>query len=405
MTKKICVVTGSRAEYGLLRWVIDGLHNSPDLDLQIIATGMHLSPEFSSTWKLIETDGYNVDWKVEMLLSSDSAVGIGKSMGLGLIGFADAFDRLRPDLVVILGDRFEMLAAASAALVANLPVAHLHGGELTRGAYDDAIRHAITKMSYLHFTAAEEYRQRVIQLGEAPERVWNVGGFGLDGVLRVPRLDRTELEGSLGFKMGLRNLLVTFHPETATGARPTAQMAELLAALEEIDAHVIFTMPNADSDSRALFAMIEDFVARHPVRACCHVSLGQRRYLSALAHVDGVVGNSSSGLIEAPALKKGTVNIGARQDGRLRAASVIDCPAQRSAIAAAIARLYDHRFAAGLVDLVNPYGDGGASERTVAAIEAWTPGAPPKRFFDLPMALAASAKPCPAPLSAAKQGI
>jgi GDP/UDP-N,N'-diacetylbacillosamine 2-epimerase (hydrolysing) len=385
--KKVCVLTGSRAEYGLLRWVIDGLNRSSGCELQVIATGMHLSPEFGSTWRMIEADGYRIDWKVEMLLSSDSAVGITKSMGLAMIGFADAFDHLRPDLVVILGDRFEMLAAASAATIANVPIAHLHGGELTVGAYDDQIRHAITKMSHLHFTAAEPYRQRVIQMGELPERVWNVGGFGLDGVLRLDRMDRAELETSLGWTFGARNLLVTFHPETATGNSAATQMAELLAALEQTDAHLIFTMPNADTDGRTLFALVNDFVDRHPRRACAHVSLGQRRYLSALALVDGVVGNSSSGLIEAPALGKGTVNIGARQDGRLRAASVIDCPAERTAIAAAIARLYEPQFKAGLVDLVNPYGDGGASSRTVAAIEAWTVGPASKRFFDVPVML------------------
>ncbi|WP_417464346.1 UDP-N-acetylglucosamine 2-epimerase [Kordiimonas sp.] len=382
--KKVCVLTGSRAEYGLLRWVIEGLDKSDSCQLQLIATGMHLSPEFGSTWQVIEADGYKIDWKVEMLLGSDSAVGITKSMGLGMTGFADALDHLKPDLAVILGDRFEMLAAAAAAMIANVPIAHLHGGELTEGLYDDPIRHAITKMAHLHFAAAEPYRQRIIQMGEAPGRVWNVGGFGLDSILKLDRMDRAELEASLDFRLGERNLLVTFHPETATGVSAQAQMTELLAALEAADAHLIFTMPNADTEGRVLFSMIEDFVAAHPDRACAHVSLGQRRYLSALAHVDGVVGNSSSGLIEVPAFAKGTVNIGARQDGRLRAASVIDCAATRDAISDAINRLYAPDFQATLEGLVNPYGDGGASERTVRVIEDWTPGPAPKRFVDLP---------------------
>jgi GDP/UDP-N,N'-diacetylbacillosamine 2-epimerase (hydrolysing) len=384
---KVCVLTGSRAEYGLLRWVIDGLSKSRKCKLQIIATGMHLSPEFGLTWRQIEEDGYRIDWKVEMLLGSDSAVGISKSMGVGMMGFADAYAHLRPDLVVILGDRFEMLTAASAALIATVPIAHLHGGELTCGAYDDQIRHAITKMSLLHFTAAEEYRQRVIQMGESPERVWNVGGFGLDSVLRLPRMNRSELEASLGFALGARNLLVTFHPETATGSSPEAQMTELLAALEQLDSHLIFTMPNADTGGRALFAQIENFVARNPQRACAHISLGQTRYLSALALVDGVVGNSSSGLIEAPAFRKGTINIGARQDGRLRAASVIDCVAERSAIARAINQLYASDFKERLTGLLNPYGDGGASARTVSLIEQWTTRPASKRFVDVAFTL------------------
>lgn len=383
--KRVCVVTGSRAEYGLLRWVMQGLKDSSVCELQTVVTGMHLSPEFGSTWQMIAADGFAIDWKVEMLLGSDSAVAVTKSIGLAMTGFADAFDHLAPDLVVVLGDRFEILAAASAALIAGIPIAHLHGGELTEGAYDDAIRHALTKMSNLHFTAAEPYRKRVIQMGEDPDKVWCVGGFGLDGVMELDRMSRLELEDSLGMKLSESSLMVTFHPETASGADPRAQMTELLAALENRREHLIFTMPNADNESRALFAMIEEFVARHPKRACAHVSLGQQRYLSALAQVDAVVGNSSSGLIEAPAFGKGTVNIGARQDGRLRAPSVVDCAATCSDITAALARVLDPAFRASLKGQVNPYGDGGASARTVAAIEAWDPDGRSKRFFDLPM--------------------
>lgn len=386
--KRVCVVTGSRAEYGLLRWVMQGLQDSDHCQLQIVVTGMHLSPEFGSSWQAIVEDGFAIDWKVDMLLGSDDAVGVTKSMGLATIGFADAFAHLSPDLLVILGDRFEILAAASAALIAGIPIAHLHGGELTEGAYDDAIRHALTKMAHLHFTAAESYRDRVIQMGEDPARVWCVGGFGLDGVMRLDRMTRPELEESLGLSLGERALMVTFHPETASGASPREQMVELLAALEETAAQLVFTMPNADNNGRVLFGLIEEFVARHPGRACVHTSLGQRRYLTALAEVDAVVGNSSSGLLEAPAFGKGTVNIGARQDGRLRAASIVDCPADRGAIAQAISQVLTPEFRAAVKDQENPYGDGGASARTVAAIEDWlgaraAPG--PKYFHDLPV--------------------
>lgn len=385
--KSVCVITGSRAEYGLLRWIMQGLQDSEHCRLQTVVTGMHLSPEFGSTWQAIADDGFSIDWKVDMLLGSDSAVGVTKSMGLAIVGFADAFAHLEPDLVVILGDRFEILAAASAALLAGIPIAHLHGGELTEGAYDDAIRHALTKMAHLHFTAAEPYRARVIQMGEDPARVWCTGGFGLDGVVKLGRMTRPELEESLGLSLGEQALMITFHPETASGASPRAQMTELLAALEETAAQLIFTMPNADNEGRVLFAMIEDFVARHPDRSCVHTSLGQRRYLSTLAQVDAVVGNSSSGLIEAPAFGKGTVNIGARQDGRLRAASVLDCAAERGAIVQAIAQVLTPEFRAGLAEQTNPYGEGGASARTVAIIEDWLAGSAepgPKCFYDLP---------------------
>ena len=385
--KRVCVVTVSRAEYGLLRWVMQGFQDSVHCQLQTVVTGMHLSPEFGSTGQAILDDGFAIDWQVDMLLGSDSAVGVTKSMGLATIGFADAFAHLAPDLVVILGDRFEILAAASAALIAGIPIAHLHGGEVTEGAYDDAIRHAITKMAHLHFTAAEPYRARVIQMGEDPARVWCVGGFGLDGVIKLDRMTRPELEESLGLSLGKRALMITFHPETASGASPRAQMAELLAALEETEAQLVFTMPNADNEGRVLFEMIEDFVARHPGRACVHTSLGQRRYLSALAEVDAVVGNSSSGLLEVPAFGKGTLNIGTRQDGRLRAHSVVDCAAERSAIVQGIAQVLAPTFRAAIKDQSNPYGDGGASARTVAAIENWLAEelvSGQKRFIDLP---------------------
>ena len=310
MKRKICVITGTRAEYGLLRRVVQGIQDDPELTLQIIATGMHLSPEFGLTYQVIEQDGFKIDRKVEILTSSDTPVGIAKSMGLGLIGFADALHDLHPDLMLVLGDRFEIFSAVSAALVAGIPVAHLHGGEATEGSIDEALRHSITKMSHLHFVAAEEYRQRVIQLGEHPDRVFLVGGLGADTIKHMQLLDRKALEQSLGLQLGEKSLLVTFHPVTLEAGTAADQMAELLAALDALpNTHLIFTMPNADTHGRILIRMIEQFVAQH-ANARAYVSLGQLRYLSCLSHVDGVVGNSSSGLLEAPSFQKGTINIG-----------------------------------------------------------------------------------------------
>lgn len=386
MTRKICVITGTRADYGLLRWVMQGIKDDHSLTLQIIATGMHLSPEFGLTYREIEGDGFELDRKVEMLTSSDTPVGIAKSMGLGLIGFADALSELHPDLIVIIGDRFEILAAAAAALIARIPVAHLHGGEKTEGAFDEALRHSITKMSHLHFVAAEEYRQRVIQLGEQPERVFLVGGMGIDNIKRLKLLSRTQLESSLEIKFGKKNLLITYHPVTLETATAADQMEELLAALAELkDTQLIFTLPNADTDGRVLIRMVEQFVAKH-ANARAFSSLGQLRYLSCISHVDGVVGNSSSGLIEVPSFKKGTINIGERQRGRLQAASVISCDPSRQSIASAIARLYSLAFQQTLAQVVNPYGEGGASERVLEVIKnSSLEHIVKKAFCDLPV--------------------
>jgi GDP/UDP-N,N'-diacetylbacillosamine 2-epimerase (hydrolysing) len=383
MTRKICVITGTRAEYGLMRWVMQGIKDDSELTLQIIATGMHLSPEFGLTYREIEKDGFQIDRKVEMLTSSDTPVGIAKSMGLGLIGCADALNELKPDLIVVLGDRFEIFAAVAAALVARIPVAHLHGGEATEGLIDEAIRHSITKMSHLHFVAAEEYRQRVIQLGEQPERVFLVGGLGIDSIKRMKLLERVELEASLDFKLGQKNLLITFHPVSLETATAVNQMEELLAALAELkNTQLIFTLPNADTDGRAVMKMVEQFVAQHP-NARAYTSLGQLRYLSCIAQVDGVVGNSSSGLAEVPSFKKGTINIGDRQRGRLQAASVINCEPTRQSIVAALKRLYFADFQEGLSQVLNPYGEGGASEKIITSIKsAALEDVLKKRFYD-----------------------
>jgi GDP/UDP-N,N'-diacetylbacillosamine 2-epimerase (hydrolysing) len=382
--RKICVVTGTRAEYGLLRWVMEGIRNSTKLDLQVIATGMHLSPEFGLTYREIEKDGFRIDRKVEMLLSSDTPVGIAKSMGLCSVGFADAFQELNPDLIVILGDRFELFSAVSVAMVSRIPVAHLHGGEATEGLIDESIRHSITKMSHLHFVAAEEYKKRVIQLGEQPDRVFNVGGLGIDNILKLRLLDRTELENSIKFKLGSKNLLITFHPVTLENSTSAQQMGELLSALNKLDnTNLIFTMPNSDTDGRVLFKIIEEYVSSN-IKSVVITSLGQLRYLSCLKHVDGVIGNSSSGLLEVPTFKIGTINIGDRQRGRLKAISVIDCEPNEPSISSAIKMLYSADYQNGLTTVKNPYGCGGASESIVNILnDVSLDGLLKKRFYNL----------------------
>ena len=385
MNRKICVVTGTRADYGLLRWVMQGIKDDADLKLQIIATGMHLSPEFGLTYKAIKADGFEIDRKVEMLTSSDTPAGIAKSMGLGMIGFADVLNELNPDLIVVLGDRFEIFSAVATALVARIPVAHLHGGETTEGAFDEAFRHSITKMAHLHFVAADEYKQRVIQLGEQPECVFLVGGLGIDNIKRLKLLERNALEADLGFKLGKKNLLITFHPVTLEKASAVTQMQALLATLAKLeDIQLIFTMPNADTDGRTLIKMVEEFASQH-ANAHTFTSLGQLRYLSCVAQVDGVVGNSSSGLAEVPSFKKGTINIGDRQRGRLQATSIINCEPTQKSITDAISILYSPSFQEDLSQVRNPYGEGGASEKVVHTLKSINiKNIVKKAFYNLP---------------------
>jgi UDP-hydrolysing UDP-N-acetyl-D-glucosamine 2-epimerase len=365
--RKICVVTGSRADYGLLQWVMKGIELDPELILQVIATGMHLSPEYGSTYRAIEADGFNIDAKVETLLSSDTPVGIAKALGLGVMGCAEALERLQPDILVLLGDRFEILAAAQAALIARIPVAHIAGGDSTEGAFDEAIRHSITKMAQLHFVTNENAARRVRQLGEHPERVFCVGSPGLDQIKQLALLNRAELQRLLEFDFRERNILVTFHPVTLDEQPSETQFWELLSALGTLGARtgIILTRPNADNGGKALSQMIDGFTALHP-NARAYTSLGQLGYLSTLAQVDAVVGNSSSGLYEAPSFRKPTVNIGNRQKGRMQAQSVLNCAPE----AAEIRRAIESAFTLDCRNVVNPYGDGESSPRIVAALKA-----------------------------------
>jgi GDP/UDP-N,N'-diacetylbacillosamine 2-epimerase (hydrolysing) len=383
--RKICVVTGSRAEYGLLCWLMKSIKEDLKLELQIVATGTHLSPEFGLTYREIENDGFKIDKKVELLLSSDTATAVAKSTGLGVIGFADAFADLRPDIVIVLGDRFECLAAAIAALFARLPIGHIHGGETTEGAFDEAIRHSITKMAWWHFVAAEEYQNRVIQLGEDPKRVYLVGGLGVDGIKKSRLLGRPELEKSLGIHFGTRNLLVTYHPVTLEKDTAQLQFAALLGCLAKLeDTKIIFTLSNADTGGRAINGMIHAFVETYPSMAKAFTSMGQLNYLSTLQFVDAVVGNSSSGLMEAPTFKIGTINMGDRQRGRLKADSVIDCAPNERAIRNALKRLYSRNFREKLSMVRNPYGDGNATEKILEILKTEPiPQELKKEFYDL----------------------
>ena len=383
MTRKVAVFTGTRAEYGLLYWLMKDIRASETLQLQLIVAAMHLSPEFGETWRQIEQDGFAIDARVEMLLSSDTAVGVAKSMGLGTIGFADALARLQPDVLVVLGDRFEALAVVQTALVMRIPVAHLHGGEITEGAYDDAMRHAITKMASLHFVAAEPYRRRVIQMGERPSSVFNVGALGLDHLRRTRRLDLAEIACSIGFALQAPYLLVTYHPVTLLDEDPVEAVRALLAALGSVARHqVVFTYPNADNGGRAIIPLIEQFCREQPQRAVAVASLGFERYLSLMAGAAAVVGNSSSGIIEAPAFGVPTVDIGSRQRGRLAASSVLHCPPSRQGIEEALAEALRAGFARQCRDTVNPYGQGDAAASIVQVLESHS-GEFHKRFHDL----------------------
>jgi len=367
--RKICVVTGTRAEYGLLYWLIREIDVDKDLELQIIATGMHLSPEFGNTYQQIEEDGFFINKKVDISLTSDTELAISKSMGLGMIGFADAFDELQSNLIVVLGDRFEIFSAVSSAMIAKIPVAHLHGGEVTEGAFDESIRHSITKMSHLHFAATNKYRNRIIQLGEQPNRVFNVGGLGVDSINKLKLLSKSDFENAIDFKLGKKNILVTFHPVTLENFTSKVQFQELLNSIDGLkNTRIIFTKANSDTDSRVINSMIETYTSVND-NSIAFTSMGQLNYLSALQFVDAVVGNSSSGLLEAPSFNIATIDIGDRQKGRIKADSVISCLPTQESIGSAFDKAYSEGFQNIVNNTKNPYGNGGASKAVVDIIK------------------------------------
>jgi GDP/UDP-N,N'-diacetylbacillosamine 2-epimerase (hydrolysing) len=379
---KICAITGSRAEFGLLTPLLSALRNDPCFDLQILVTGMHLSPEFGDTYKEIESHGFIINEKVYMLLSSDTDTAIVKSIGVGMIGYADAFDRLKPDWTVILGDRFEVFAAATAAYMKKIPIAHLHGGEVTAGATDEALRHSITKMSSLHFTSTEEYRKRVLQLGEDNDCVFNVGAIGLDNIQNLSLLGKKELEKALNISLNGELVLVTFHPVTLDTFSSEDQMKELLDALTSFErGQIIFTMPNADAGGRIIRTMIKQYVSDHVMTATAFDSLGQVKYLSLMQHSSVIVGNSSSGIIEAPGFGKPSINIGDRQKGRIAADSVIQCEPVKISIVNALNKAFDARFKEFCTHVQNPYGKGQTTEKIISILKRHMTGVNLKKQF------------------------
>lgn len=385
MTKKVCVVTGTRAEYGLLYWTMKKIKQAKDFELQLCVTGMHLAPEFGLTYKQIEKDGFYINEKVEILLSSDTSIGVSKSIGLGIIGFAEVFQRLKPDIILILGDRFEIFSAASAAMVCKIPIAHCHGGEATEGLIDESIRHSVSKMSHLHFTSTEEYRNRVIQLGEQPDRVFNVGALGIENIKRLALMNRSDTETALNFKLTKKTILVTFHPVTLENATSENQFSELLEAIDTLEeTNIIFTKPNADTDGRVIITLIDQYVKANSEKSIAFVSLGQLRYISLLQYVDMVVGNSSSGLIEVPCFKIPTINIGDRQRGRLKASSVIDCAPTKSSILEAFKLANSESFKKSLSDVKNLYGEGRSSNKILSILrQIDMKGILKKKFYNL----------------------
>ncbi len=390
--RTICIITGTRAEWGLLTPLAKALQADPAFKLQIIATGAHLSPEFGLTYKAIESDGFIIDKKVEILLSSDTPQSLCKTMGLAQISIAESYEALKPDLIVVLGDRYEIFACVASAMIFRIPVAHLHGGEATEGLIDEAIRHSITKMSHLHFVANAAYAKRVIQLGESPDRVFEVGGFGVDVIHSLCLLEKGALQKELGFTFMEHNFLITFHPVTLENASALEQFGELLSALtsfkETLQADnktlgLIFTKANADTEGRIINQMIDTFVSRTP-HTICFDSMGQLRYLSTMQYVDALVGNSSSGLGEAPSFKIGTINIGDRQKGRIKAQSIIDVSPTKESILQGFATLFSPTFQAKLPATTNPYGNGGAAEKTKEILKTYPlEGILKKSFYDV----------------------
>jgi len=384
MKRKICIVTSTRAEYGLLSGLLHSIALDPDLEYQLIVTGSHLSQAFGLTVSEIMNDGFIISEKLEILGETDSKIATAQAAGIAVSKFAESFEKLRPDLILILGDRYEILSAAFAASILSVPIAHIHGGESTVGAFDEVFRHAITKMSHIHFVAAQEYANRVIQMGENPKNVYVTGGLGVDAISKVSLLSRIELEQKLGFEFKQKNLLITYHPVTLDFSAAKQQFRELLSALSELqDTQLIFTYPNSDPESRDIIFEIELFVEQNE-NAVAFKSLGKINYYSCISHVDGVVGNSSSGLLEVPSFKRGTINIGNRQNGRLKSASVIDCIPTKYSILNALNELYSKIFQDNLEFATNPYGTGGAINKIVEILNDITlEGIVIKEFYDL----------------------
>ena len=382
--RKICVITGTRAEFGLLRPLIELINKDKNLQLQLIATGMHLSPEFGYTLDEIIAAGFVVDKKVECSLSSDTSVGVSKTIALAISGFADALESLQPDLVVVLGDRTEILGAVIAAGMANIPIAHLHGGETTEGAYDEAIRHSITKFSHLHFTSTEAYRKRVIQLGEHPDTVFNVGAIGLDAIKKLKLLNREEFENSIGFKLKKRNILITYHPVTLEKEAPIETFENILTALNELtDTTLIFTHANSDKNGRIINKLITEYVDAHKDKDVAFKSLGQLRYLSALQFVDFVIGNSSSGILEVPAFHIPTINIGDRQRGRICNESVINSNNSLEDIKKSITFALDKTFRKKIQQQELLYGNGTTAEKIIQIIKEHNHISIKKSFYNI----------------------
>jgi len=386
MKRRICVATGSRAEYGLLYWTLRGIIDDPILELQLVVTGTHLSPAFGLTVQHIEDDGLPITARIDMNLDNDSGPAIGQAMGRAVSGFAETLHHLQPDLLLVLGDRYEILAAAQAAMLQRIPIAHIHGGESTEGVIDEAVRHAITKLAHIHCVAAETYACRVIQMGEQPHTVHVVGAAGFDSLAHTELLDRTPLEKSINFKLGTQNFLITLHPETLSEADAEQQVTPLLNALAAFpDAHVIITGANADPAGRAISTLLAQHAKANPAHYCYHESLGQQRYLSLLSQVDVVIGNSSSGIIEAPAMGKAVVNIGHRQRNRLRAQAIIDCASRSTAIRAAIKQALTREHQQLAAHRQTPYGTPGAAARIVKTLrETSLNNILQKHFYDLP---------------------
>lgn len=384
MKRKICVVSTSRADYGLLFWLLKEIEKSRFLELSLVLSGSHLEERLGLTYKEIERD-FKHFYKVPLGLENDDETALCSAFSAGVAGFSKVLEQIKPDIMVLLGDRYEMLSAGIAGMLRAIPLAHIHGGESTQGAIDEGIRHALTKMSHIHFCATSLYKRRIIQLGENPARVYNVGGLGVENIKRLELLGKKDFENSLGFRLGKKNILVTFHPQTIEKKSASKQFSQILNALDSLkDTHFIFTGANADNGGKIINEMAQNYCLKNPKKAIFAISLGQLRYLSAIKHADIVLGNSSSGISEAPSLKKATINIGNRQKGRIKAPSIIDAKCDKSKILKAIKKAYSKDFQAKLKSVKNPYDSGFASKKIIKVLEnIKLNGILKKKFYDL----------------------